>query len=51
MKSTLQQFLNQEELNKKQIKKKKVTIKNTSEMVEVVEKTILVEDGRQLLTD
>jgi hypothetical protein len=49
MENALKQFLNKEDVKK--VKKKKVTVKEGSEIIEVVEKTILVEDGRQLLND
>lgn len=49
MENALKQFLNKE--NVKKVKKKKITVKEGSEIIEVVEKTILVEDGRQLLND
>lgn len=51
MENALKQFLDKDETTVKKTKKKKVTVKETSEIIEVVEKTILVEDGRQLLND
>lgn len=54
MKNILNQFLNQkivEPTETPKLKKSKVKLKNLDEFVEVVEKTMIVEDGRQLLND
>lgn len=42
-----QDFQEQEQTQKKTVKK----VKSKDGLIEVVEKTILVEDGRQMLTD
>lgn len=52
MKNILSKYLNKsrdipERLEKKSVKK----VKSKDGLIEVVEKTILVEDGRQMLTD
>jgi len=57
MKNYLNRYLNnpdifkEDEQKKVELKKKKVNYKKNDGLVEVVEKTILVEDGRQLLND
>lgn len=47
-KKYLETFL---KIKKEKNKPKNIQIKKESEIVEVVEKTILIEDGRQLLND
>lgn len=51
MKTALEQFLDKKETAEKKRKKQQIKVKTESEIIEVVEKTILVEDGRQLLND
>lgn len=57
MKNILNQYLNKTEQfdtvesKEKAFKKKKVKMRENSGMLEVVEKTFLAEDGRQLLND
>lgn len=57
MKNILNQYLNKTEQfdsvesKEKALKKKKVKMRETNGMLEVVEKTFLAEDGRQLLND
>lgn len=56
MKNILNQYLEKGQLeldqhSTKMPKKKKIKIVENNGLVEIVEKTILLEDGRQLLTD
>jgi hypothetical protein len=56
MKNILNQYLEKGQLeldqhSTKMPKKKKIKMVENNGLVEIVEKTILLEDGRQLLTD
>jgi hypothetical protein len=57
MKNILNQYLNKTEkfeaveTKEKTVKRKSVKMKESNGMLEVVDKTFLIEDGRQLLKD